>query len=110
MKNAPHGDAGRGAEYNDSGAALPVPFQLIALERVEYGSKRATGKIEVLGLGSIEFDYFQPPSRAAFVASRSVRSKYGGQFERTVAFEAEFSAAVLEAVQSRLSAEDDGTR
>jgi hypothetical protein len=108
MKNAPHDGAGRGAESKVSGAVPPVPFLIIGLEQVEYGSKRATATIEIVGLGTIDVDYFRPPGRAAFVAGKSVRSKYGGQFERTAAFEPEFASELLIAIESRLAADADG--
>jgi len=42
MKNAPQDGAGRGAEKVDSDASGLVPFAITSLERVAFGSKRAT--------------------------------------------------------------------
>ncbi len=105
MKNAPHVGAGRGAGDIDSASAVaPLPFHLLTIERVDFGSKQATGSIEISGFATlIEFDYFEPAGKPSFVAAKSVRSKYGGAYERTVTFAPEFAAALLAAVEDALA-------
>jgi len=41
-ENATRGSEWRGAESEDSGTSASVPFDLLSLERVNFGSKRAT--------------------------------------------------------------------
>ncbi len=106
MRNRPHASEGDGAEDDGSASAVaPLPFVILRLERCEFGSKRATGAIEILGVAiDLEFDYFEPPGREPFVASRSVRSKYSGSYERTTTFTPQFAASLLAAVDRELEA------
>jgi len=106
MRNRPQASEGDGAEDLDSiGTVAPLPFVILRLERCEFGSKRATGAIEIPGV-AIEFlfDYFEPPGREPFVASRSMRSKYSGLYERTTTFTPQFAASLLAAVERELEA------
>ena len=97
--NAPLGTA-RDADTAMLRAAEPVPFSIVALQRVAYGSKTAEFSIET-PIGVIEADLFTPPERAPFVQARSVRDKVTGQWRRTVAFDRDFAARVLEALTAQ---------
>jgi hypothetical protein len=79
-------------------------FKILDLERVAYGSKRATARIAILGVGTVDVDYFEPAEKPPFVAPRSIRAKFSDKFERCANFDPPFAAAVLAAVAAQLAA------
>jgi len=112
MKKTQPGGAGSVADatVQDQPRESPAPsFRLIEATRVSYGSKAAELSIEIDGLGSLDLDYFRPVNgKPPFVASRSIRAKFGGAFVRTTHLEPEFAASICEAVEARLAADGDG--
>jgi hypothetical protein len=87
-----------------NGPANVAPFKIFDIERVSYGSKRATARVAILGVGVIDVDYFEPAEKPPFVSPRSIRAKFSDKFERCAKFDPPFAAAVLAAVQAQLAA------
>ncbi len=89
----------------------PTTFRITACTPVNFGGKRAEIVLEIEGVGLLHIDYFRPRNGGApFVAPKSIRSRFSGAWERTFRLDDDLATAILEAVESRLSAEDDGTR
>jgi hypothetical protein len=80
--------------------AAPVPFRIVALRHVTFGSKTAEFSVET-PLGVIEADLFTPQGREPFVAARSVRDRYCGEWRRTVALDRAFAARILDALRAQ---------
>jgi hypothetical protein len=97
-ENAPLRTA-RDADTETLRAAAPVPFRITALQRVKYGSKTAEFSVET-PVGVFEADLFTPQGREPFVQARSVRDKFSGQWRRTVAFDRNFAARILDALRT----------
>lgn len=97
-ENAPLGTA-RDADDETLRVTASVPFRIVALQRVAYGSKVADFSIET-PIGVVEADLFTPQGREPFVQARSVRDKFTGQWRRTIALDCAFAARVLDAVRA----------
>ncbi len=98
------------ADGADLRVSNPTTFRITSVTRVDYGSKKAEAAVEIDGVGVFNVDLFLPTTREAFIAPKSIRSKYTGAFERTFRLDNDLAAAVLEAVEARLSADDEGVR
>lgn len=87
----------------DFHSGFTITFELTRVTRVSYGAKKAEGTILIPALGEIDVDFFAPDNgRESFVAARSVRSKFTGQFERVARLDADFAIAVRDAIVARL--------
>jgi len=107
MKNAPPGTgAARDADEPGLLAGSLATFRVTAYSSVAYGSKRAEFTVDIDGVGTFLADYFVPADRPAFVAFRSIRSKYSGKYERTGRFANELAAELCEVIEARLSADE----
>lgn len=107
-KRRPTGDGA----YADEPSVRPVSagssgitFRIERLQRVQYGSKRATFVVQLDGIATIEADLFQPADRDAFVMAGSVRDKFSGGWIRRTRFDKAFAADILAAVLARLDEE-----
>ena len=111
MKKSQHLAEGAGSSCGDvpSAGAQPLAYRIVRFEHCEYGSKRATLTIEIVGLGAFNIEYFAPEGRAPFVAGDSTRSAYSGRFERHLELDPDFADILLAAVESRISAESGGS-
>jgi hypothetical protein len=98
-------DVGGDSDLISSESPLVVPFRIETFSVVDYGRKRGVGRIEVDGLGVIDFDLFVAGGGVLNVNSGSTRDTYSGRWRRHVKFSDEFAAALLEAVVARLDAE-----
>ena len=98
MKNAPLELAARDTDEQALRAAEPVPFRIIAFQRVAFGSKVGEFSIQT-PIGVVDCDLFTPEGREPFVQARSVRDKFTGQWRRTVALDRGFAARVLAALR-----------
>ena len=76
-ENAPPATAVRDAERREFRATEPVPFRIIAFQRVTFGSKIGEFSIET-PIGVVDCDFFIPERREPFVQARSVRDKLTG--------------------------------
>ncbi len=86
-------------------AAAVLPFRVITLQRIAYGSKTAEFSIET-PIGVIQADLFTPEGREPLVSARSVRDKFTGQWRRTIALDRTFAARVLDALRGPATAAD----
>lgn len=83
-------------------AAAPLPFCILTLQRVAFGSKTAEFAIET-PIGIVDCDLFTPQGREPFIAARGVRCKYSGVWKRTIALDRAFAARVLDALRAQAS-------
>jgi hypothetical protein len=90
------------AEQQKLRATALVPFAIIGLHRVAYGSKAAEFSIET-PIALIEADLFEPEGREAFIQPRSVRCKYSGEWKRTTRLDRAFAGRVLDALRAQAS-------
>lgn len=100
MENAPQCVATRDADRETLRVAGPIPFRIVALRRVAFGSKVAEFALET-PIGVVDCDLFTPEGREPFVQARSVRDKFTGQWRRTIALDRAFAARVLDALRAR---------
>ena len=77
-----------------------VPFRIIALRRVAFGSKTAEFAIET-PIGVVDCDLFTPQGREPFVTPRSIRDKFTGGWRRTVTLDRTLAARVLDALHTQ---------
>jgi hypothetical protein len=111
MKTPASVEGGRGSKKSVREAtsnACPLPFTIVELEAVSYGSKRAIGKIEIAGLGIIDVEYFSAPGKPPFAETLSIRNRYTGRYERVVDLDETFAEELRDAIECRLTAADDG--
>lgn len=103
-KNTHRGDGGCDSERVVL-ESPPLPFRITAFELIgPFGTKIAAGTLAIEGLGEIAFDVFRNDRDGLSVSPQSIRSKFTGAWERSVRFEPEFRAALLEAVEARVDA------
>lgn len=98
---------GRGGAAGDAStetlrADERLPFTFRNLQPVRYGAKALEFEIAT-EIGVIQLDLFEPPGRQPFIQSRSIRSKYDGEWKRTVRLTPEFLSRVLDALSAHLS-------
>lgn len=102
MKDEPLGQGARDAYNATLREAATLPFRIIALQRVAFGSKVAEFSIAT-PLGTIDVDLFTPSGRQPFVQARSACDKFTGQWCRTVALDRAFADRLLDALRARSS-------
>ena len=98
---------GRGGAAGDAStetlrADERLPFTILNLQPVRYGAKVLEFEIATQ-IGVIQLDLFEPPGREPFIQTRSIRSKYDGEWKRTARLTPEFSSRVLDALRAHLS-------
>lgn len=101
-KDAPQDVAARDADEQALRAGASVPFNILGIRRVAYGSKVAEFSVET-PIGVVEADLFAPENRKPFIQARSVRDKFSGQWRRTIALDHAFAARVLDALRAQAS-------
>jgi hypothetical protein len=91
-------------------APSPVkpPFEIEKIERIDRGRLIAAFDVVMPGVRVINCRYFRS-HRGSFVTGPSVRAGYQASGWQTfAAFEAEFAADILDAVEARLAAGEGG--
>lgn len=116
MKTAARGVGGRDAVRSEAvqtdhgtsvRCAVEPSFRIFQLQRVNFGSKRATFELHLLDSQvCINADLFMPDGAQPFIAPASVRSKYSGQWERRAWIGEGLGSDILEAVLERLLADE----
>ncbi len=101
MKNPPRATAGD-ADKETIRIVAPVPFRIVAFQRVAFGSKVGELSIET-PIGIVDGDLFTPEGCEPFVQARSVRDKFTGRWRRTIALDSAFAACVLDALRGQAS-------
>ncbi|MGA9019106.1 MAG: hypothetical protein WB438_09270 [Candidatus Cybelea sp.] len=106
MNKTGRGEAAGDASTETLRADERLPFTILNLQPVRYGAKVLEFEIAT-EIGVIQLDLFEPPGREPFIQTRSIRSKYDGEWKRTMSLDREFAKRVLSALRAQaLSAKE----